>query len=329
MSQFVVDFKSGDDLREAWNSQLSAGMCFIATPNVFPLGSNFNLVLRVPKLQRVVVVPARVVRLETNAPAPRPKGMVTQFLGFQTYEAKLQKVIFGVEGSDVPAISDFSIEIVDNTQQTDQYKAKAQTFLRAMKEKNFYELLKISPGVSQGDAKRALEILFKEMSVDKDFNSPNPEINKLKFEVDQHIRKIAKTIEDPALRAKYDAEQGIAVQNKDESQADFQRKTRMALIIKVKEKNRDSVEKADRMFKDAEVALREGDITSALKNIRIASMYDPLNPLYKDRMTDLEKRFSKENRKTGEHKMTEGQAKQFIVEVRSLIQERTDAWAQG
>jgi len=330
MAQFVVDFKTGDDLREAWNSQLSAGMCFIATPNVFPLGSNFNLVLRIPQLQRVVVIPARVVRLETNAAPPRPKGMVTQFLSFQSYETKLHNLIFGVEGKDIPPISDFSTSVAEeDSVENRNYKVKAESFLKDLKDKNIYDLLHIIPGVSQCDAKRALDLLRKDMLVGKDLKTSDPILNKLKFEVDQHIRKISKALEDPALRAKYDAEHGIAVQNKDESQADFQRKTRMALIIKVKANNKESVEKADRMFKDAEVALREGDVTSALKNIRIASMYDPLNTLYKERMNDLEKRFSKEARKTGEEKITDSQTKKFITEVRDLIQERTAAWSEG
>lgn len=330
MAQFVVDFKTGDDLREAWNSQLSAGMCFIATPNVFPLGSKFNLVLRVPQLQRVLVVPAQVVRLETNAAPPRAKGMVTQFLAFQSYESKLQHLIFDVEGGDVPPISDFSTALQqEDSVENRNYQIKADSFLKGLKEKNIYDLLHITASAGQAEAQRALNILTKDLLLGKDLKTTDPTLNKLKFEVDQALRKISKTLVDPVQRAKYDAENGIAVQNKDESQADFQRKTRMALIIKVKANNKETVEKADRMFKDAEVALREGDVTSALKNIRIASMYDPLNPLYKDRMNDLEKRFSRESRKTGDHKITASQTKQFVAEVQALIQERTAAWSEG
>ena len=301
MGDITLEFKSKSELREKWLQEFSPGEFTVFARAPLPPGAH-RLFLRISSSDEVVVVPIGVERHMKEA-SPYGAGMVVKVAGLDAEARKKMDEFFsGIEKREWMGVKNFCPPSAppkpanaeppkdDEEQKTLQNALrKAAKVLDCGKKSDHYGAL----GIDRAASKEEVRVAFiRQTRTFHPDNFPGEMLDDQSLALlegaYQAANKANEVLKNKDKKRQYDLTGGRVVKARDESRFDFDIKKREMEYAQYKIKNRENVQKAERIFKDALIALREGDKKSAFANVKIATTYDPLNPEYQEMFKKLQ-----------------------------------------
>lgn len=301
MGDITLEFKGKLDLKEKWAQEFSLGEFTVYARAPLPQGPH-RLFLRISSTDEIVVVPIAVERLVQEA-SPYGAGMIVKvFCAEAQARKKIDEFFAGIEKREWMGVKNFcpATEAVkpeaepsakDNEEQKTLQDAlrKAAKVVECGKKMDHYGAL----GIDRAASKEEIRVAFiRQTRTFHPDNFPGEMLDDQSLGLlegaYQSANKAHEVLKNKDKKRQYDLTAGRVVKARDESRFDFDVKKREMEYAQYKIKNRENVQKAERIFKDALVALREGDKKAAFANVKIATTYDPLNPEYQEMFKKLQ-----------------------------------------
>ena len=302
MNNFVLAFRDNAELREIWEKKLNGGVAFLPTAKKFQLHEQLNLVFRIADTKKMAVIPAKVIQILSGG-HKASTGMVVEYENYSLYQKDLDFLIEDLDLTQWTGIRDFSSFRNKNIKQVLDFEGLPGRFKRFLKDapnQTFYEILQVDPACSQKDIEESFKRLNSEMDSLSGLGDLDEAVAEALGKVIERMHLAYKTLKDKKSRQNFDIQNGMLVRRRDDSLAEFEKRKILVLDAQVRKKHHEIISKAQRLYQEGLQALENDDIESALKNVRIALVYDPVNRLYRQKLQELEakrpKRYSSQGK---------------------------------
>lgn len=301
MGDLTLEFKNKVELKEKWSQEFSPGEFTVFARAPLPPGAH-RLILRLSSSDEVIVVPV-VVDRHLSEPSPYGVGMIIQVSKTEAeVRKKIDEFFSGIEKREWMGVKNFCPAVEapkpsakgpskdeEETKALQDALRKAAKVVECGKKSDHYGALGIDRAASKDEIRVAFIRQTRTFHPD---NFPGERLDDKSLGLlegaYQAANRAHEVLKNKDKKRQYDLTAGRVVKARDESRFEFDIKKREMEYAQYKIKNRENVQKAERIFKDALVALREGDKKSALANVKIASTYDPLNPEYQEMLKKLQ-----------------------------------------
>jgi len=292
MQEFKVPFDDRKEMQVVWKWKFASGVVFLPTQKPFPLQSSFSLVLLVRGTQQGLKIPARVIQILEGG-APEANGMVVEYKNFSSYKKELTALVDDIKNPQWTNIRDYSpyaeaqSPIAEGIRKLNE---KVQKFLRISEKRNFYEILNLNSSTSAQKIHQAFLKLYQEF---------NPNLYKGKLTESQmqlfekarvRVKEICEEILEEGKKPELDLS-SLPPKEKDSEKPKKGKKPikRLRLKPKLPKTHQLNINKAKRLFEEALVSEKNGEINEAMTNIRIAIVHDPKNETYRKKLDNLAK----------------------------------------